>query len=169
MDLSLYIGLDPGLRGAFAVLDSINRHLIVHDIPTTTKKNGRDDVDPYELAALTEKYARRVRYAIVEDVNAMVYTNAQGERRGQGAAHSFAFGKAFGVAIGVLGAFYIPIIPVKPAVWKTLMGLSSDKNRSRAKASEMFPLNISDFARKKDDGRAEAALLAHFGADRFKT
>jgi hypothetical protein len=31
-------------------------------------------------------------------------------------------------------------------------------------ASRLFPANAKDFARRKDDGRAEAALLALFGS-----
>ena len=47
------------------------------------------------------------------------------------------------------------------------MGLSGDKERSRARALAMFPAIAERFARKMDEGRAEACLLARYGADTF--
>lgn len=168
VSLPLYIGVDPGLRGAISVFNPTDGSLEVHDMPLATKKSGLHDVDPQDLAAIIEKHARFVRYAIVEHVGAMTYIDRDGKKRGQGAAASFAFGKATGTVLGVLGAFYIPVIPVVPSVWKSLMGLSSNKGQSLAKAKDLFPLHGHHFSRAKDDGRAESALLAYFGADRFK-
>jgi crossover junction endodeoxyribonuclease RuvC len=42
--------------------------------------------------------------------------------------------------------------------------LSADKNASRQRAIETWPEHVRTFARVRDDGRAEAALLALFGA-----
>ncbi len=44
------------------------------------------------------------------------------------------------------------------------MKLSADKDASRAMACRLFPRHSALFARKKDDGRSEAALLAMYGA-----
>jgi hypothetical protein len=43
------------------------------------------------------------------------------------------------------------------------MFLTSDKDNSRVKAMELFPALTDDLARVKDDGRAEAVLLAEYG------
>jgi hypothetical protein len=43
------------------------------------------------------------------------------------------------------------------------MRLSTDKNASRALASQFFPDCSDQWKRVKDDGRAEAALIAHYG------
>lgn len=93
----------------------------------------------------------------------MVYVDARGMRRGQGAAASFEFGKSQGVVLGILSALEIKTILVKPAVWKSMLNLSSDKSLSRTRASSIFPRKAGQFARKKDDGNAEAALLAWLG------
>jgi crossover junction endodeoxyribonuclease RuvC len=54
---------------------------------------------------------------------------------------------------------------VKPQKWKKHFSLDKDKDKSRALANRRFPDNHQDFARKKDDGRAEAALIALYGAE----
>ena len=174
MKPSLVLGIDPGFSGALALLAPgsflapYGELMGVWDMPTSQTKSGKNQVDAIALSTLLSVYADDIKFAVVEDVGAMVYTNARGETRGQGAAASFAFGKAAGVLDGVLSALRIPIIPVKPSVWKMLMGVSADKNTSRAKASELFPSHAQMWSRKMDDGRAEAALLAYFGANRVK-
>jgi crossover junction endodeoxyribonuclease RuvC len=41
--------------------------------------------------------------------------------------------------------------------------LTSDKDAARGVAIQRFPAMAGAFARKKDDGRAEAALIALYG------
>ena len=43
--------------------------------------------------------------------------------------------------------------------------MSRDKGVSRSVAIQRFPKNAADFARVMDDGRAEAALIALYGAE----
>jgi hypothetical protein len=57
----------------------------------------------------------------------------------------------------------VPTNEVPPATWKKHFGLSTDKDASRAYASSVFPDQSNLWARKKDDGRAEAALIAYYG------
>lgn len=157
----LVVGIDPGLTGAVAFYDTEKKELqSVHDMPTT----------PVELAKLVtvQLLLYGIRYAVVEEVSAMSYTDKEGKKRGQGAVASFTFGEGFGVIQGVLGALDIPIVFTRPSVWKTLLSLDSDKNKSRVLAIQKFRSHAELFKRKKDDGRAEAALLALFGAERFK-
>jgi len=95
-----------------------------------------------------------VEIAIIEDVHAMP---------GQGVTSMFGFGVSKGLVIGMLHAFKCPVFTVPPAVWKGVYGLSSNKDASRALASKKFPNSSYLWTRKKDDGRAEALLLADFG------
>ena len=53
---------------------------------------------------------------------------------------------------------------VSPQTWKRLFQLGADKRECRVTATRLFPLNVTDFCRVRDDGRAEAALIALFGA-----
>jgi crossover junction endodeoxyribonuclease RuvC len=172
--VSLYIGIDPGIKGALAFFSAATKRLeAVEDMPTLTKDNGRNEVDAPKLAQIVRLWAAEARhrgqpvFALMEDVGAMCYVDATGQRRGQGAAASFAFGKSTGTVIGVLCGLEIHPISIRPAIWKGLLKLSSDKNESRARASALFPSLSHLFSRKKDDGRAEAALLAHFAWERF--
>jgi crossover junction endodeoxyribonuclease RuvC len=55
---------------------------------------------------------------------------------------------------------------VVPQVWKKAYGIPGgreNKDMARQKASMLFPKYAHLWARKKDDGRAEAVLLAHYG------
>jgi crossover junction endodeoxyribonuclease RuvC len=164
----LVIGIDPGLSGALAVFDAKTRkiHAIV-DMPVT-QRGSKKTLDIYALADTIRIFSDELKLAVLEDVSAMTYVNAEGEVRGQGAAASFSFGKTMGVVEGVLAVFGIPILYVKPAVWKMAVGVSSSKSSSLALARKVFPESVAFFALRKHDGRAEAALLARFGADRFK-
>ena len=82
----------------------------------------------------------------------------------QGVTSSFSFGLAYGLARGVLAALGVPVSLVTPNEWKRAFRLGSDKNEARLIAARMFPANAQSFLRVRDDGRAEAALLALFGA-----
>jgi crossover junction endodeoxyribonuclease RuvC len=165
-DLPFILGVDPGLGGAWAVYCVARAELVeVQDMPKT--KDG-DEIDTASLAVSLDFYASSLRFAVVEKVSGALYTNAQGELRGQGSAASFAFGKYTGVVYGILAAFMVPVFPIPPSVWKLKLGVTRDKASSLALAKERFPKSREIFQRKKDDGRAEAALLAFYGASFFK-
>jgi crossover junction endodeoxyribonuclease RuvC len=151
---AVIIGIDPGISGGVAFLRPTDRKLHVYDMPTLQHSNGKRRVHSETLADLIARYHQIAVLAVVEEVHSMPQ---------QGVASTFAFGAAYGVVLGVLGAFHVPLLSVSPAVWKGTLGLSSDKNHSRTKASFLFPMRADKFKRVKDDGRAEAALLAFYG------
>jgi crossover junction endodeoxyribonuclease RuvC len=169
---NIVLAIDPGLNGALAFLDSEKSIKIIEDMPLTTEKlcDGRTkkNVSGSGLAHAISPFAHSIRIAVIEDVSAMTYVDSSGKVRGQGAAASFAFGKGFGVVIGVLEALQVPIVFVKPAIWKLKMGLSSNKQGSLDLATKLFPLQKHLWPLKKHDGRAEAVLLAVFGYRSFR-
>lgn len=155
----MILGIDPGKNGAMAFLSS--KGICVVDMPNSI---------PAIVEAIRKNHDPQtdsLRFAVIEDVGAMTYIDASGKKRGQGAQASFNFGFGAGVLHGVLAALGIRVYSVKPATWKLAYGLSSNKDESRALAVKKFPNLASQLARKKDDGRAEAALLALFGEERF--
>ena len=81
----------------------------------------------------------------------------------QGVSSVWNFGMAFGMARGVISGAFIPTHLVSPTKWKKHFGLDSDKEKARALAISKWP-ECTHFSRKKDHGRAEAALLALYGA-----
>lgn len=146
------MGVDPGLSGAIAFCFSAYPKIIsVDDMPVI---DGR--VNPAAIADLVERM--RPDGAVIELVGAMP---------GQGVSSMFRFGHSFGTVCGVVSALRVPVHYVSPVKWKRHFGLSKDKEESRRRATELWPDHASLFARKKDDGRAEAALLARYGVEKI--
>jgi crossover junction endodeoxyribonuclease RuvC len=90
-----------------------------------------------------------------------------GARPGEGAVGAFAFGRARGVVEGVLAAAAVPVAFLTPPTWKREVGIAAGKvgtkDAARSEAVRRWPAKAALFARVKDDGRAEAALIAIAG------
>jgi crossover junction endodeoxyribonuclease RuvC len=150
-----YIGIDPGITGAVAILDHEGIIVQVVDMPVMGKGKGKQQINPAALGDLVNPFVHMAPcYAALERVSAMP---------GQGVSSMFSMGDSYGCIRGVLGAYQIPVEIVTPQTWKRHFRLDSDKERSRAKAIELFP--SAALARKKDHGRAEALLLAKYLMD----
>lgn len=154
-------GVDCGLGGAIALYDSESRILTaLADMPTLTARTGnRRDVDVHALATFfRDNY---VDHAFVEIAQA----------RPKQSAHSTGiFFMSYGVVLGVLAARQIPYTLVAAATWKrALGGIPAEKDAARARASQLMPMSADNWKRKKDDGRAEAALIAFWGVRRWNT
>lgn len=152
----MILGIDPGINGAIAFFDFEKGELTIFDMPVASvERNGKQkkEVSPAMLAMLCRGI--EVRRAIVERVNA---------RPGQGVTSMFAFGRSFGIVEGVLGGLNIPMSYVTPQQWRKSMQVREGKDGSRQRAAELFPRYADQFQLKKHDGRAEAALIAYFGA-----
>jgi len=65
---------------------------------------------------------------------------------------------------GILAALKMPVTFVAPATWVKGVGRVQGKDASRARAMELFPDYQDQFKRVKDDGRADAALIAYWGS-----
>ncbi|WP_333824270.1 hypothetical protein [Pinisolibacter sp.] len=145
------VGFDPGLSGAGAVVTPSGDLVAVFDLPMMGEGKAAR-IDANLLARLIEEFAPAS--AVAEQVGAMPK---------QGVASTFAFGRAVGVLAGVLGALAIPTTYVPPGTWKRFHHLSAAKEDARRRAIELWPRQAHLFARKKDHGRAEAALIAKWG------
>jgi crossover junction endodeoxyribonuclease RuvC len=161
------LGIDPGVTGALAIYDrdrSIASGLrwVIADIPVVG--------DPkHELnAPALRDWLRRFSpdMAVLELVTAMPsIPGSDGKRRGMGAAGAFRFGGFFFSLKAVLACCDIPYTLVTPMVWKKFHGLiKSDKEASRTRALQLFPDQANFLSRKKDQNRAEAMLIAAYGA-----
>jgi crossover junction endodeoxyribonuclease RuvC len=139
-------GIDPGVHGALAVL---NEEGDCDTIAMPIMGAPKPIVDGGAL----------VRWFGDRDVDLVVVEQAQAFPK-QGVATSFRFGQTYGQALGALQASLIPYRTVSPASWKRDLHLSHDKEQSRRRAIELFPRAAPQFARKLDEARAEAALLA---------
>ncbi|MFG1188728.1 RuvC family protein [Xanthobacter flavus] len=143
----MILGIDPGISGGWALL-AADGTLTAGDLPTVAS-----EIDAVTFTKLVR--ASLPMAAFVEDVHSMP---------GQGVASTFKFGRAHGTVLGVLAAIEVPIHMVAPTRWKKHYRLDADKEKARALALRMWPA-ANCFGRKKDHGRAEAALIARFGSE----
>ncbi|MDT3686483.1 MAG: hypothetical protein RO009_15725 [Pseudorhodoplanes sp.] len=148
MNARCILGIDPGVTGGVAFYFPDQPTVIVaEDIP-----NVAGEVDADAFAARLKQM--RPDFAVIERAGAMP---------GQGVSSTFKFGAAYGALCGVVAALGIPSHRVAPAVWKRHFKLDRDKEKSRALAVQLWP-GAGCFSRKSDHGRAEAALIARWGA-----
>ena len=122
-------------------------------MPTLKVRRGRairTIVDEHSLVRLLR--ARPVTHANIEGVHAMPK---------QGVASAFSFGVSLGLIRGALAALNIPFTTHDPARWMRVAGVSKSPDSARQRAMQIFPEHTHLFMRKKDDGRADAALLAY--------
>lgn len=157
--MTYIMGIDPGLKGAIAIIDPLVKPMAIvalYDTPVIETPGKKTVIDTHALVDIMERHATTTRLCVIEDVGVMTGM--------EGRVSMFNFGKSTGILEGVVGSFKIPLHRMKPAIWKAILGLGRDKTSSRNKAVQLFPGQERFFVRKKDDGRAEAVLLATLGA-----
>jgi crossover junction endodeoxyribonuclease RuvC len=154
------LGVDIGATGAIALLEDNGQLVDVWDMPCLRDgpANRRTVNAPLLAEIIYKSHAGR---AFVERV---------GPRPMEGAVGAFAFGDAKGVVRGCLAAAAIPAVFITPVTWKRVVGIPPGKDMkdmARSNAINRWPGLASKFARKMDDGRAEAALIGLAGLLRF--
>ncbi len=148
----MIVGIDPGMGGGIAWLSDFGHLIEVHDLPVV-KGEG---LIPAALAAMLRAGDRLPVHAFLERVAA---------RPGAGVSGMFNFGRGYGQIEGVLAALGVPVTLVTPTKWKGALRIPADKSAARARAAQLWPGLAGTFARVKDDGRAEAALIGLYGAN----
>ena len=148
-EVSCVLGVDPGISGGIAFyFPQRPEHVVAEDMPVAGK-----EVDVGTLVARIKQM--HPAFAVIESVHSMP---------GQGVASTFKFGMAYGAARAALTAMCVPVFLVAPTKWKKYHALPADKEEARALALRLWP-SVDCFERKKDHGRAEAALIARYGAE----
>lgn len=156
--MKIILGIDPGCSGAIAAVKG-QKLVSVFDMPTVERKVGKSVkrfVAPHELH--TELAAFLIDHeceCFIEQVSAMP---------GQGVTSMFNFGRSLGNVEGVLASLKIRYHFVPPLTWQRAVRLTGGKEGARALAMQMFPEMSSAFSRVKDNGRADAALIALYGS-----
>ncbi len=139
-------------------MDGRGKLLAVHDLPNYQSRVGKTNrtiIDIHGLMAL-----------LVSCGHAQCFVEKIGARPTDGAAAAFRFGYTAGQIHTALTYLSYPMTLITPTVWRRAMGLmtGSTKDDSRRRASELFPDHTESWARKKDHDRAEAVLIAAYGA-----
>ena len=151
-----YVGIDPGSKGAMAIIDSEGNVTDIIDID--------NNVDTY--SGLIIQFIDNLDkdfYVAVEDVCG---------RPGQSCAANTTFMKLAGYAELVGYFIATDFLKVKPQVWKKHFGLIFPKDMSKTEkkhksielAKELFPA-VADQLTASKDGRAEALLIARYMKD----
>lgn len=143
-------GIDPGANGALAFVGC--HELYVVPVPKIGK-----DVDERAWWKTWSELIAEAHHIFIEQV---------GARPGQGVTSMFNFGDRFGFVKALAYSAGVPVSFVRPQEWKKGVGIpsGSEKGASRIRASQLFPNDADKWSRVRDDGLAEAALIAHYGS-----
>jgi len=147
------VGVDPGCYGALALIEA-GALISVDDMPFLKVRRGKGDkaeIDGYALGSLLRKL--RADVLVVEQVGGVT---------GQSASAAFNFGRAAGAPEYAAKALGVRVEMVPPTTWKRALQVNSGKDGSRHMASRLWPGMAHMFVRKKDNDRAESALIAHW-------
>ncbi len=150
----IFCGIDPGLSGAIALYDHAENLMDVFDCPLV-ESNGKKQMFLPGVIEILKKLP--IDSCVIERAQAMPK---------QGVSSVFNYGRGYGCYLGILAALQIKHDRITPQEWKKALRVPSDKDAARARASELLPRHANLWMRKKDHGRAEAALLAYFGASK---
>ena len=147
----IYIGIDPGAKGAMALLDDNAR------LPK---------IIPFDK----EEYIDRLRLIFYEEAECICCIESVHALPRQGVTSTWNFGVSYGWLLGMLDTLCIPYQPITPQKWKKEFGLNSDKAKSVEVCKQLFPgikLLRTDRSRKEDDNIAEAVLLSLYAKRKF--
>jgi crossover junction endodeoxyribonuclease RuvC len=154
------LGIDPGIHGGLAIVDIIDgaapEIITIIDIPIIGV-GAKERVDG--LAIRTWIQTHQPDHAVIERAQAMPK---------QGASSGFKYGRAVGAIETAIACCEIPMTIIESTAWKKFHGLrGGEKEASRQRALMLFPSAHALFARKKDHGKAEAALIALTGMQQW--
>lgn len=146
----IYIGIDPGAKGAMAIL----------------RDNGCPEIIPFD----TNEYMSRLWTLKIEYQNCICCVEAVQPIRGNGIIALFKLGQSYGWLLGVLDSIGIPYQPITPQKWKKEFSLTSDKAKSVEVCRRLYPdtsLKRTERSKKDDDNFAEALLMATYAKRHF--
>lgn len=163
--MSNYIGIDPGLSGALALLDENGRFLEIVDLPIKLKYlDKKDRVVKHCIDA--KKLEEILSALIAENGNIdSVYLEDVHGRGGWSASISFGLGETIGSLLAVLDCMQLNVVWITPTFWKKYFKVTSDKESTRAKAISLYPGALNYLNRKKDHNRAESLLIARYAVE----
>jgi crossover junction endodeoxyribonuclease RuvC len=149
--MTIILAIDPGITGALAFYEVERGNVEVFDMPLLD-----GDVNPHALKYMILN--NMPDFAVIEKVHPMPKEGVSGVWR---------FSAAYTTARVVVMLLNIHCVLVSPAMWKNRMNLKGGKEgkeQARNQAILTFPDSAAQLNRKKDHGRAEAALLAVYAS-----
>ena len=146
----IYIGIDPGAKGGYAVIE-----------------NGYARAYPWDDDLFVSDMNGVKSLAQIENKGIVAAVEKVGAVHGNGIVSTFTFGKNAGYIEGVLRALGISYQLVPPATWKRSFSLiGKDKRASIEVCRKLFPdvdLKRTDRCKTESDGKAESLLICEWG------
>lgn len=142
------VGIDPGMKGALAYIDTEGRYS-VFDMPIKPGHHKSDMVDTEMVKDIIESSWGKIDFVIIERP---IWLKVNGSTQATNTWFNY----------GRLTAAFPDWGEVVPSAWKKEMGLSKNKRDSREMAMSLFPNVAHQLTRARDDGRAEALLIAEW-------
>lgn len=156
------IGIDAGLSGGIAVYDPTKAQLVTAwDMPVHKEIVDRKN----KITLDDEKLDSQLADACKEYGVALICVEKVQSSPQMGVASAFKFGMTYGMTVRVARNNCLRVELVSPIRWKPRMMVSADKKTSLALARRLWGMTY--FAKEKDDGKAEAAILAKYAANEF--
>jgi crossover junction endodeoxyribonuclease RuvC len=150
----MIIGIDPGIKGAVAILKDDLSYYDVFDMPTMPLSKTKQQINPWELT----------KRLIVLDPITKVCIERVSAMPEQGVSSMFNFGVCYGIVRGVCAGLMLPVILITPQEWKkkySLVGKDKPKDLARTVAQQLYP--DAPLPLMKHVGRADALLIARYG------
>lgn len=154
------LGIDPGIKGAFALIDTTDWTVAVTDMPLEAGVKGKDMVSAQGILNLIK--GARPDSAFLEHVTASPQ---------MGVTSAFSFGDGYGCTRTGILSRGCSLWTVRPQVWKAAMKAPKDKKQSTTRASQLVPAAHGLLFGPRGgafDGRGEALLLALYGCFTLK-
>lgn len=122
MDVRYIVGVDPGIRGGVALIETETSSILVHPLPECEM----DCVD------LFQEYAPAIDLVALEKVHSFP---------GRGVKSTWTFGQNYGFLRGVILSLRLPLEDVLPQTWMKALNCMSggDKKYLLSVAQQMYP------------------------------
>ena len=153
------VGIDPGKSGGLVKIHSRNKECSLHKCPSTTQ----------EMASLLRTAKNG---AFVDNLPILITIEKVHAFPTDARSSAFKFGMNYGMWLGVIGAFNLPVIKVAPQTWmKSYAPLPKDKQERKRKIKEISTEILSKVYNNETRityAVSDAALIALWCLDRSK-
>jgi len=156
-----FLGADPGLSGAIAVIQYSGQAIAILPMPVSGKE--------VDVATIVEWLTYRTTLKLQ---GVVAYIEKVSSRPGQGVVSVFKFGFVTGILHGIFRTLGIPLYTVTPQAWKKeiLAGTDKSKQASIDYVLRAYP-NVKLFRTKRsrtyDHNMADALCIAEYAKRKY--
>lgn len=175
----IIVGIDPGLTGAIAVIESdiggdgIYSHFVIDVFDIPVEPNGNGKVKNRVHAAALDDILQLVEPHLIileKQMYRPVFRPGSKKPAPAGGSSTFSLGDTYGVIRTCCALTDGEVKEISPTVWKKSLGLGKNKRDSIDLSQTLYP-EVVKLPRPvklvKHHNRAEAVLLAHYGVQMY--